>query len=413
MPPTTVRSGRSEKDMVTRRADEGRGIALAYAQLALASLLLASAGSVPVLGGDGITQAPRTTRTSPEDKDKQPPGRDEIGDGTKTVPAVLSTEVECSAPPTPGAIVIIGLADPVPAGTTVRWTQVEGPAVAIEDPTTPRLKFTIPAGARSLGFLVAIGEGRGRRTVRVNIPVEVDVGRKLTGALSADAGDDQLGFAGRRITLRGSSSREGVAFRWFQMGGPRIDRTLQDRSYFSFSPTIPGVYRFGLVVAVRNSGPLPEVSEPDEVVVTVGESPAVLGVAPVGLGGRVVSPAAIDSAMRATGGEDGRTLLNQVAEVFDTISQRVPLYDSFDYLTSEMMRRLDSVIPRDPGARQAWSQGIFTPLTQHMIGEMASVGLDLRFPQAQQQELTAAQKEKLQKLLAAYAREFSSRTEAR
>jgi hypothetical protein len=81
-------------------------------------------------------------------------------------------------------------------------------------------------------------------------------------------------------------------------------------------------------------------------------------------------------------------------------------------MTSEMTRRLDAIVPQEPGMRQLWVQGIFTPLSQHIMTEMYAVGLDLRYPQSQQQELTAAQKEKLQKLLVTYCREFRSRTQA-
>ncbi len=396
--------------MDTRRVDGGRGPGRANPGFVLAVLLLAMADPGPIRGGDETPRAPSPARTGPVEESPQSPGTGGITAGL----AELPSEVEWSAPPIPGAVVTIGLADAVPPGTTFRWSQVEGPAVAIEDPTKPKLRLTIPQGCQRLAFLVTLADGRARRTVRVIIPIRVDPGPKPGGTLAADAGDDQLGFAGRRITLKGSAGpRDRVVFRWFQMGGPRIDNAVQDRSYFSFTPTIPGFYRFGLVVAANGGGPTPELSEPDEVMVTVGESPGALGVDPIGPGAGIISSAAIDQALRASGGEAVRSLLDRVAEAFDALSDRVPLYTSFDYLTSEMMRRLDAIIPRDPGARQAWNQGIFNPLTQNMIGEMASVGLDLRFPQAHQQELTAAQKDKLQKLLATYAREFSSRTRAR
>ena len=146
---------------------------------------------------------------------------------------------------------------------------------------------------------------------------------------------------------------------------------------------------------------------------TVGESPAALGVDAVGIASGAVSSAALDQALRALGTGRREGILEQVSGILDSLSGRAPLYTSFDYLEAEMMRRFDAVIPADAAARQAWSQCVFGPLTQHVVAEMMSVGLDLRNPQAHQQELNASQREKLRRLLSAYAQEFRSRTQAR
>ena len=77
------------------------------------------------------------------------------------------------------------------------------------------------------------------------------------------------------------------------------------------------------------------------------------------------------------------------------------------------MRRLDAIVPTDPNWREFWSQGVFAPLTQHVVSEMHQTGLDLRSPQGQNQPLGQAQQERLQKLFTSFAREFRSRAQAR
>ena len=91
----------------------------------------------------------------------------------------------------------------------------------------------------------------------------------------ADAGDDQIVLVGRRITLNGScrTPADAVAYRWFQVDGPKVEQSSQDRSYYSFTPSTPGVYVFGLVVATCDPVTGPTISEPDDVVVTVAQMP--------------------------------------------------------------------------------------------------------------------------------------------
>ena len=86
----------------------------------------------------------------------------------------------------------------------------------------------------------------------------------------SDAGDDQIGLVGRRITLNGSRSRpqNRVEFRWMHLSGPAIAENRQEGPYFSFVPTSPGVYRFALLVAFES-----KVSMPSVVSVEVGQRP--------------------------------------------------------------------------------------------------------------------------------------------
>lgn len=230
-----------------------------------------------------------------------------------------------------------------------------------------------------------------------------------TTPLRADAGDDQIGLVGRRITVNGgrSTPRGELAYRWIPLAGPKMEQGAQEEGYYSFVPTASGIYRLGLVVASVDADGV-RISEVDEVVVTVGEIPSTVGVGAPG-----VATAAIDQMLQGPGAAAGRSALEQAAGVFDAIAARASLYTNFDELSTEMMRRLDGVVPADPSWRQFWSQGIFAPLTQHLVSEMLAAGLDLRSPQGRAAPLGQAQQERLERLFSSYAREFRSKSLAR
>jgi hypothetical protein len=125
----------------------------------------------------------------------------------------------------------------------------------------------MPETEDPLGFLLVIADARGIDAAEVTIPAPLPGQSGASGPLRAHAGDDQIGLVGRQITLNGSRSepRGQLAYRWVQTGGPVARLKIEDRYIYSFVPTVPGTYRFALVVA--SSG---EISEPDEVCVMVG-----------------------------------------------------------------------------------------------------------------------------------------------
>jgi hypothetical protein len=393
---------------------DGRRRRLAGASLMLPGAIILGA-SVGSRGEDRPPQTPASLILAPGNGAS-------TGDPSLTDerPANSAPDVRYNGTPTPGSRITIGLMTPPDPETSYQWSQVEGPPATIDDPTRPKIQVTIPTDARTLGFLLTMSDPKGRRTARFSIPVEQPIRRETRTPIRADAGDDQIGLVGRRITLNGSGSvtaRERSASRWFQLGGPKVEQAVQENHFYTFTPTSPGVYRFGLVVASADASTSTSISEMDEVLVTVGELPTSFG-GPVGGGVAAGIPgplpmAALDQMIQGPGSIGARATLDQVAGVLESIATRTSLYTSFADLTSEMMRRLDGVIPADPNTRQFWAQGVFAPMTQHMVSEMLAVGLDLRMPQAQHQPLGAAQQDKLQKLFNYYSREFRSRTQAR
>ncbi|MDR3620688.1 MAG: hypothetical protein P4L85_15155 [Paludisphaera borealis] len=318
--------------------------------------------------------------------------------------------------PAPGARLAIGLEGSADPDAAYEWTQFDGPTVPLDDQVGPKIHVTVPPDARNLGFVLTIRDTQGERSARVVIPIEARGARAAapaptlsSGAPRADAGDDQIGLVGRRITLNAArSAPRNVAYRWLELSGPKVEQESQDGYYFSFVPTAAGTYRFGLVVASARASAA-SISEMDEVVVTVGEVPSAM----VGGAASGISTAAIDQMLQGPGAAAGRTTLEQAAGAFDTVAARASLYSNFADLSSELMRRLDAIIPTDPNWRRFWSEGVFDPLTQHIIGEMRQTGLDIRTPQGQNQPLGQVQQERLQKLFTSYAREFRARAQAR
>ena len=337
--------------------------------------------------------------------------------------------VNPSVPPVPGARVVLNVQDLAAAGVRYRWVQSEGPPVAIEDPDRPSIEVTIPGGAPSIGFLLVATSRDRVRIKRVTVPIPAPVGSpdpvgKQVEALAppgvsavrADAGDDQLGVIGHRVTLNATDSRPatGLAYRWVQLSGPPIAAPQQERAFYSFVPSLAGLYRFALLVAVDS-----DISEPDEVTVLVGHTspdpgpPAAPTLdpkrsAPVTLASSPTIEQILGMALpRLTAGP---AVASQVADVFESIGGRADLFTSFAELQDELRRRLDVVIPAEPLQRQAWLLTIFQPLTMSTTSELAAAGLDLHSSQGLSQRLTPQQRQAVRSHFVMLARAFRAVT---
>jgi hypothetical protein len=311
------------------------------------------------------------------------------------------------------------------------WTQIEGPPVTIEDPSAPSIRVVIPPGTQRLGFLFVASSRDVVRIFRVTLPVQQGPSTSLAGSdparagafapargsgkTRANAGDDQVGLVGHRVTLNGSRSlpADGKAARWVQVSGPAVFAPEQQGLYYSFIPAAPGVYRFVLLVSADG-----EISEPDEVSVVVGSPPTgpMLGAAasPYGPPSQA-APVSPPSWLSAPDQVLATILPNlpgsprvagDVADVLEAICQRWSLYSTFGELQSELSRRLDVVVPTDPGQRSSWIQNVFLPLTAATANELLATGVDIRYPQGVQQPLTPAQQERIRDHLQRLARAF-------
>ena len=286
----------------------------------------------------------------------------------------------------------------------------------------PSIQITIPAAAEKLAFLLVASNSEGVRIVRVIVPLPGEAARNSwgphsSGKVKADAGDDQVGLVGHRVTLNGSRSRpgDGKSARWLQIAGPPIVAPQNQGLFFSFIPASPGLYQFLLIIAGEG-----ELSEPDEVSVLIGSPPAIGGAIPQPAPAAVQPPAPptvpnpeqiVAAALPKL--PNGTRVASDIADVMEAVAERATLYECFAVLQDELTRRLDVVLPAEPAQRTIWTEGVFTPLTTYTAGYFLAAGLDLRQPQGLRQTLTLAQKEQLRDHFQRLARSFRAVTASR
>jgi hypothetical protein len=328
---------------------------------------------------------------------------------------VSTSEVRTDSPAVPGAKLALEADRGAPAGTRFHWTQIEGPPVDFGDPSRRSIEVVIPSGAERLGFVLVAARPDFVRVVRVLVPLQDESsqsswGAQPSGKVKADAGDDQVGLVGHRVTLNSSRSRpgDGKNARWLQVSGPVVGAPQQQGPFFSFVPKSPGLYKFLLMVAGEG-----ELSEPDEVTVLVGSPPTSNGLTmPAASGFQTVPPPApqltpeqvLSAALPRL--SSGSKVASEVADVLEAVAHRATLYESFGMLQSELARRLDVVLPAEPASRTAWAEGVFSPLAAYTTGQLLASGLDVRQPQGLRQPLTDAQKERVRDHFERLARAF-------
>jgi hypothetical protein len=290
--------------------------------------------------------------------------------------------------------------------------QIQGSRVELGNPTRPQVAFTVPDNATSMTFLLIVLNREGLDCATVTVPVPMDVVSPTDPSLRANAGDDQLGFVGRQITLNGirSEPRGKIGYRWIQVAGPAVPIKIIEGRTYTFVPPVPGLYRFALVVASGS-----DISEPDLVDVTVcANAKLVESSQPVASANP--DPATASSSLEdlakslLSSIEDGPAHADGLATCFAAVADRMELYHTYAEAFSEMSRRLESVIPADspsrPFARSYWNEHLFAPLSSRLILGLMPEGLNLARPEGQVAPLSSAQKKRLAELLHGMAAGF-------
>ena len=353
------------------------------------------------------------------------------------------TIVKTASPAVTGTRIVLEVDSEMIVGSRFQWFQVEGPKAVIDDPRKASLTVTVPPGAEQITFVLIAARAEEVRVMKVVVPVrggkissvtgeatgqKVYPGAPIAKSVRADAGDDQVGLVGHRVTLNGARSvpSDGKTARWMQVNGPVALNPKQQGVYFSFIPAGPGTYRFALVVSGEG-----EISEPDEVTVLVGTPPAgSLTNAPTALSlsatdSLALNPATAplpaptatpipppvppaESLVTANVGRipDGARVAAEVADVMEAVAQRSNLYTSFASLQNEMARRLDVVIPTEPAKREVWTQNVLLPLSVYTGTELGAVGLDIRPSQVNPPPMSPAQQERVREHFTKLARAF-------
>jgi hypothetical protein len=362
-------------------------------------LLAALGGGTPAARGDG---EPAADPPAPLLVDRE---------ATPPAPAVVAPRaaVAVEGRPAPGLMVTLRGEGSTGGALAFRWQQVGGPPVALDDPHASTTRFIAPASGGTLAFLLAVANAEGVDTAIAAVPLE---GPAAGASLHADAGDDQVAVVGRQVTLNGvrSEPRDRIGFRWIQIAGPRVELKLEQGTILTFVPPAPGAYRFALVVAAGG-----EISQPDEVEVIA----AMLGASPEG----AAPPPAPAAPAAPTLGQfarqalvaipGGRPAARELAGCFEEVAGRVGLYETYDELYSELARRLEGVVPAEPGRRQPWLDRLFGPLTTHLVATMRPLGLELATPEGRAAPLTDDQRDRLAGQFRELAAGFRSLTPGR
>ena len=361
----------------------------AWGMVCLAGIVTAASGADP----EALSRVAQSSVVSPSPGD-----------------AAQVAKVEVKGAATPGSRVRLQVEDPGRPGRHYLWFQTEGPPVDLNGRSEPELKVTIPPGAEELGFLLVVGDEHGLREASVTIPVLTPSGSAAEalargdagpGEPRANAGDDQIGLVGRRITLNasGSTPTQGLDYRWIQVGGPEVESVVEAAKFLSFIPKVGGRYRFGLVVAHEN-----RISAPDYATVDVGlmvgtgpspgsATPAVASpLLPLATGGGELD-AIVGSALASL--DDAPSLVGQLAEAFEATALRLDLYKTSAELFGELTRRMDTIVPKDPTRRARWNTAFFEPLTRLLIAQLLPLGLDLRTTPGYVAPLTDLQKQEV------------------
>ncbi len=249
----------------------------------------------------------------------------------------------------------------------------------------------------SLGYGQSIASSNNRTSPRALPPLPAE----SSVVPRADAGDDQYGIVGSRMTLNGNRSgpQGRIGFRWLQVEGPPVSDSSVDGYLHEFVPVVPGKYRFALVVAADKY-----ISPPDIIsIVVVASPPSSLSAPPSTL----MAPSVEALATQVLASVEGGSVLgNSLAETFESVAGRLDLYRSYQDLFVELSRRLESILPTDPSRRSAWIERVMTPLSRSMVETLRLENLDLARPDHQTATLTLGQRIRLAQQFRAIGRGF-------
>jgi hypothetical protein len=293
--------------------------------------------------------------------------------------------------PAPGATIALRSAGLAADDCRIRWVQVGGAAVQLDRPTEREARFTVPNTEDPLNFVLVVANSQGIDSTQLSIPMKSTGESWDSQTLHADSGDDQLGLVGRQVTLNGFNSepRGRIGYRWVQTGGPTVRLKIEDGYVYSFMPTVPGLYRFALVVGSGS-----RISEPDEVIVTVGSGTR--GVLSREDASSAESLPTQEIARRALAAlKLGADVAEPLARTFVDTADRMDLYENYADAFAEMSRRLETILPSDASQRTRWVERLFQPLSARVIEVMRAEGLDLRTQEGSSITLSAAQRASL------------------
>jgi hypothetical protein len=355
--------------------------------------------------GSPPADRPADLRIHGPDEAVQPP----IGRTTSAGPSARAV-ARYDGLASPGLRITLDGTASVGQGLRYHWIQTRGPKVEAGRLDRARVVVAIPGDATELAFTLLVVGRDESDSAELEIPLVLRSRNAAAREVRADAGDDQVALVGHRITLNGARStpRDRLAYRWIQADGPRVEGLSQDGWFCSFVPTTPGAYRFLLVVAADGV-----ISEPAEIRVVVmaglpraapAREPAMTRTATA----TPPAPPSVEELVRdgLASLPGGQAAAAALADVFDGISERMNLYETYNDLQREVAMRLNAVLPPDPSELRLWNERLFTPLSGRIVQVMREEGLELTRAEARVAPLSETQRARLDHVFRAISRGF-------
>lgn len=279
-----------------------------------------------------------------------------------------------------------------------RWVQSAGTRVTLAGADQPVAQFVVPEGADSLGFVLVVGNASGVDARPVDVEVVAADSEGELVPLKADAGADQVANVGHRVVLDGAKSepRGKIRLRWVQTAGPKPVDLAAHGTTCQFIPEVTGNYQFALL-AIGEDGLVSEAA-PVAIKVRPAQAGSVVGspTRPTSIPTERTAPALDELARSALASIPGSSrLAPDLARAFDAAAERVESAKTYLDAATDLTRRLDVVVPRDPSRRAEWVARFLKPWNNRMIEIVRDNGLDLEQPGGQTKPLTKSQKSRL------------------
>ncbi|MBI4719590.1 MAG: LEPR-XLL domain-containing protein [Planctomycetes bacterium] len=167
---------------------------------------------------------------------------DSAGDDDDTLSSAPTVDAGADQAVTEGSVVQLAgnASDADGQALTYEWVQTGGPAVALNNPTSPNASFVAPEGLvnTQATFELHVSDGQSESIDTVTVTINAD-----NDAPAAEAGPDQSVSEGAIVQLSGGGTDpegQGLSYQWVQTGGPAVTLSNPNAANPSFAAPAGG-----------------------------------------------------------------------------------------------------------------------------------------------------------------------------